>query len=105
MNKLSAERAKVVNRLIEGCYMRSTVRLTGVAKKTLSRILVETGEACAAFHDKIMRNLPCKVIQELTGTHLPAIGGQLEPILPPWLPSSILHFQSSFATASPRVKS
>ena len=43
--------------------MRSTVRLTGVAKKTVSRILVEVGEACASYHDKTMRNLPCKVIQ------------------------------------------
>jgi len=64
MNRLStAERARVINCLIEGCSLRSTVRLTGVAKKTVSRILVETGEACAAYHDKIMRNLPCKVIQ------------------------------------------
>ncbi len=64
MNCLSTEeRARVVNCLIEGCSLRSTVRLTGVAKKTVSRILVEVGEACAAYHDRIMRNLPCKVIQ------------------------------------------
>jgi IS1 family transposase len=64
MNRLSAaERAKVVNCLIEGCSLRSTVRLTGVAKKTVSRILVEVGEACAAYHDKVMRNLPCKTLQ------------------------------------------
>ena len=64
MNRLSvAERAKVVNCLIEGCSLRSTVRLTGVAKKTVSRILVEVGEACAVYHDRIMRNLPCKVLQ------------------------------------------
>jgi len=64
MNKLSIEeRAKVVGCLIEGCSLRSTVRMTGVAKKTVSRILVEVGEACAAYSDKIMRNLPCKVLQ------------------------------------------
>jgi IS1 family transposase len=64
MNRLSTEeRAKVVNCLVEGCSLRSTVRLTGVAKKTVSRILVEVGEACTAYHDRIMRNLPCKVIQ------------------------------------------
>jgi hypothetical protein len=64
MNRLpAAERAKVINCLIEGCSLRSTVRLTGVAKKTVARILVETGEACAAYHDKIMRNLLCKVLQ------------------------------------------
>ncbi len=64
MNRLSIEdRAKVINCLIEGCSLRSTVRLTGVAKKTVSRILVETGKACAEYHDKIMRNLNCKVLQ------------------------------------------
>jgi IS1 family transposase len=64
MNRLNIEeRAKVIGCLIEGCSLRATVRLTGVAKKTVSRILVETGEACAAYHDSIMRNLPCKVIQ------------------------------------------
>lgn len=64
MNRLSIEeRAKVIGCLIEGCSMRSTVRLTEVAKKTVSRLVVEIGEACAAYHDKVMRNLPCKVIQ------------------------------------------
>ena len=64
MNRLKIkDRVQIVNCLVEGCSMRSAVRLTGVAKKTVSRILVEVGEACAAYHDKIMRNLPCKVIQ------------------------------------------
>ena len=64
MNCLSTEeRAKVIGCLIEGGSLRSTVRLTGVAKKTVSRILVEVGEACAAYHDRIIRNLPCKVLQ------------------------------------------
>jgi len=57
MNRLKIEdRARIVNCLVEGCSMRSTTRLTGAAKKTVSRILVEVGEACAAYHDKIMRN-------------------------------------------------
>jgi IS1 family transposase len=64
MNKLSvSERAKVIGCLIEGCSMRATVRLTGVAKKTVSRLLVEIGEACAAYHGDVMKNLPCKVLQ------------------------------------------
>ncbi|MGA3284372.1 MAG: hypothetical protein ABSD57_07940 [Verrucomicrobiota bacterium] len=29
----------------------------------MSRILVEVGGACAAYSDKIMRNLPCKILQ------------------------------------------
>ena len=64
MNRLKIEdRARIVNCLVEGCSMRSTTRLTGAAKKTVARTLVEVGEACASYHDKIMRNLPCKVLQ------------------------------------------
>ena len=64
MNQLSIpERARILSCLIEGCSLRSTVRMTGYAKKTVSRVLVETGQACAEFHDKTMRNLPCKLIQ------------------------------------------
>ena len=43
--------------------MRATTRLTGAAKKTVERMLVSAGEACAAFMDKAMVNLPCKVLQ------------------------------------------
>jgi len=43
--------------------MRSTARLTGVAKKTVERMLVSAGRACAAYQDKAMRNLPCKLLQ------------------------------------------
>jgi IS1 family transposase len=64
MNKLSIEeRAKVVGCLIEGCSLRSTVRMTGFAKKTVSRVMVETGRACAKYLDKTMRGLTCKVLQ------------------------------------------
>lgn len=64
MNKLSVEqRAKVVACLIEGCSLRSTVRMTGAAKKTVARLQVELGQACADYSDKVMRNLPCKIVQ------------------------------------------
>ena len=43
--------------------MRATSRLTGAAKKTVERMLVSAGEACAAYLDKAMRKLPCKVLQ------------------------------------------
>jgi hypothetical protein len=32
-------------------------------QKTVERMLVSAGEACAAFMDKAMVNLPCKVLQ------------------------------------------
>jgi IS1 family transposase len=64
MNKLATdERAKILNCLIEGCSMRATSRLTGAAKKTVERLLVSAGTACAQAHDRLMRNLPCKVLQ------------------------------------------
>lgn len=64
MNQLSTEqRARVIACLVEGNSLRSTVRMTGVAKKTVSRLLVEIGEACAKFQDRTMRNLKCKFIQ------------------------------------------
>ena len=43
--------------------MRAASRLTGAAKKTVERMLVTGGEACLAYQDKVMVNLPCKVIQ------------------------------------------
>src|SRR5437867_3836388 len=64
MNILATDkRAKILNCLVEGWSMRSTSRLTGAAKKTVKRMLVSAGTACAAYMDKVMRNLNCKLIQ------------------------------------------
>lgn len=64
MNRLTtAKRVAVVKALIEGCSVRATVRLTGVAKNTVAKLLVELGAACAAYQDEHLRNLPCKRLQ------------------------------------------
>ena len=64
MNRLSTEkRARIVSCLIEGCSLRATVRMTGFSRKGVGRVMEDVGLACAKYHDKIMRNLPCKVIQ------------------------------------------
>jgi IS1 family transposase len=64
MNRLdTASRTAVVRCLIEGCSIRSTVRLTGVAKNTIAKLLVELGDACSKYMDGAMRNLPCKRLQ------------------------------------------
>src|SRR6266566_8527288 len=64
MNQLDAtRRAQVIMCLVEGNSIRSTVRMTGVAKNTVAKLLVEVGAACAAYQDKTLRNLPCKRIQ------------------------------------------
>jgi IS1 family transposase len=37
--------------------------MTGVAKKTVMRVLVEVGEVCAIYQDQVFRNLRCKRLQ------------------------------------------
>ncbi len=64
MNRLSSKtREQVIGCLIEGCSIRATVRMTGVAKKTVMRLLVEVGEVCADYQDHAFRNLRCRRLQ------------------------------------------
>jgi hypothetical protein len=56
-------RAQVINCLIEGCSIRSTVRMTGVPKKTVMRLLVEVGEVCADYQNKVFQNLNCRRLE------------------------------------------
>jgi IS1 family transposase len=64
MNRLSSEqRARVISCLIEGCSIRSTVRMTGIAKKTVMRLVVEVGTFCADYQDRVFRNLNCERMQ------------------------------------------
>ncbi len=64
MNRLDSQtRAQVINCLIEGCSIRATVRMTGVSKKTVMRLLVEVGEVCADFQSRVFRNLRSKRLQ------------------------------------------
>ncbi|HUQ94563.1 MAG TPA: IS1 family transposase [Bryobacteraceae bacterium] len=64
MNRLdTVRRAQVVRCLVEGNSIRSTVRITGVAKNTVVKLLVELGAACTKYMDDTMRNLTCQRIQ------------------------------------------
>lgn len=64
MNKLTnAKRAAVVAALVEGNSIRSTVRMTGVAKNTVVKLLADLGAACAKFHDETVRNVNAKRVQ------------------------------------------
>ena len=63
-NILSKEkRVRVISCLVEGNSIRATVRMTGVAKNTVVKLLAEVGRACSIYQDKAFRNLPCKRIQ------------------------------------------
>ncbi len=64
MNRLSTERrAQIIRCLVEGNSIRSTVRITGAAKNTVSKLLIDTGKACAEYQNETLTNLPCKTIQ------------------------------------------
>ena len=58
MNKLSLEkRVMILNMMIEGSSMRSISRVVGVSINTVTKLLVEAGEACAAYHDETVRDV------------------------------------------------
>src|SRR5687767_15888985 len=64
MNRLSTERrAQVVAALVEGNSIRATVRMTGVAKNTVTKLLVALGQACEKFQRETLVNLKSKRIQ------------------------------------------
>jgi IS1 family transposase len=64
MNCLDTEtRARVVNCLIEGCSIRATTRMTGVAKGTATKLLADLGCACASYHNRTVRNLRVRRLQ------------------------------------------
>ena len=64
MNKLStAKRTQVVKCLVEGNSIRATVRMTGAAKNTVVKLLVELGEACSRYQHEALRDLYCEHVQ------------------------------------------
>ena len=64
MNKLSTEkRIQVVSALVEGVSINAIVRMTGVSKNTILKLLSDLGNACAIYQNKVFRNLKCRHIQ------------------------------------------
>lgn len=64
MNRLPVQkRAQILQLLCEGSSMRSVTRLTGASINTVTKLLVETGEACAAWHDEQVREVPSRRVQ------------------------------------------
>lgn len=55
VNKLDTrERAQIIRCLVEGNSIRSTVRMTGFAKNTITKLLIELGTACADYQDRAL---------------------------------------------------
>lgn len=57
------QKARVVAALVEGNSIRSTVRLTGVSKNTVIKLLLDLADGCAAYHDANVRNLKVRRLQ------------------------------------------
>jgi IS1 family transposase len=64
MNRLPTEkRAAIIGSLVEGNSIRATVRMTGAAKNTITKLLVEIGQAATEYQDVVLRDLSCKVVE------------------------------------------
>ena len=64
MNKLPSEtRAQILHLLCEGQSIRAITRVTGVSKNTVTKLLIDTGKACMAYHDTNVRNVEAKRVQ------------------------------------------
>jgi IS1 family transposase/lambda repressor-like predicted transcriptional regulator len=59
----TADRAAVVAALVEGCSIRSTSRMTGVSRNTVTKLLLDLAAVCQAYADEHLVNLPCKRLQ------------------------------------------
>ena len=57
------QKTRVVAALVEGNSIRSTVRMTGVAKNTVIKLVLDLADACAAYHDRAVRNLKVRRLQ------------------------------------------
>jgi IS1 family transposase len=64
MNKLStAKRVQIVKALVEGNSLRSITRMVGCSINTVTKLLVDLGTACEAYHDEHVRNVPAERVQ------------------------------------------
>jgi IS1 family transposase len=64
MNKLTKQaRAQVLHLLCEGNSIRAVTRLTGISKTTVTKLVVDAGQAAAWYQDRVLRNLNCRRLQ------------------------------------------
>lgn len=64
MNKLPiSRRAQILGLLVEGNSLRATSRLADVSINTVTKLLVDVGQAASEYQDRTLRNLACKRVQ------------------------------------------
>jgi IS1 family transposase len=57
------ERARILHLLCEGMSIRAVTRLTGASKNTVSKLLIDAGKVCMAYHDQFVRRVKASRIQ------------------------------------------
>jgi IS1 family transposase len=64
MNKLDSQaRAQALQLLCEGMSIRAVTRVTGFSKTTVSKLVVDAGQAAAWYQDRVFQSLTCKRLQ------------------------------------------
>lgn len=64
MNTLSqSDRVRIIKALVEGNSLRSVSRMTDIARNTITKLLVDLGEACMRYHDIHVRNVRVRRLQ------------------------------------------
>jgi IS1 family transposase len=64
MNKLPLKtRVQILSMLCEGSSMRSISRVAGVSINTVTKLLVDAGKACEAYHEETVRNVNARRVQ------------------------------------------
>lgn len=64
MNKLPLEkRVQILSMLCEGSSMRAISRVADVSINTVTKLLIDAGNACTAFHDKAVRGVKANRVQ------------------------------------------
>ena len=64
MNKLPlTTRVQILSMLVEGSSMRAISRITGVSINTVTKLLIDAGEACAAYQDETVRDVKAARVQ------------------------------------------
>ena len=57
------KRTQILHMLVEGSSMRSITRVVGVSMNAVVRLLRDAGEACEAYHDEHVREVPAQLVQ------------------------------------------
>jgi hypothetical protein len=64
MNKLPfTKRVQILSMLVEGSSMRSISHVVGVSINTVTKLLVDAGTSCAAYHNAHVQDVPARRVQ------------------------------------------